>query len=212
LTPFHPLQAIVDVDVSAAAGWRPVELAREYLEGGARFLQIRAKRLESGPFLEVCDAIVRLGEAYGATTIVNDRVDLALISGAAGVHVGQDDLRPPAARQLLGAAAIVGLSTHTPKQMEAAIRESISYLAVGPVFPTETKTTGYDPVGIQLVANAVRLVAGLPVVAIGGITLDRAPAVLAAGASAVAVIGDLLATGNPRARVSAYCAALTQRL
>jgi thiamine-phosphate diphosphorylase len=96
--------------------------------------------------------------------------------------------------------------------MEAAIREPISYLAVGPVFPTETKTTGYDPVGIQLVANAVRLAAGLPVVAIGGITLDRAPAVLAAGASAVAVIGDLLATGNPRARVSAYCAALTQRL
>lgn len=160
----------------------------------------------------MCDAVVRLGESYGATTIVNDRVDLAWMSRAAGVHVGQEDLSASAARQILGPAAIVGLSTHSADQIEAALEEPISYIAVGPVFATTTKTTGYEPAGIELVTTAVRLAAGRPVVAIGGITLERAPAVLAAGASAVAVIGDLLSSGDPRARIAAYCEALTQRL
>jgi len=131
-----------------------------------------------------------------------------MMSGAAGVHVGQDDLAPSAARRLLGPAAIVGYSTHTSAQIEAASIEPVTYVAVGPVFGTHTKATGYEPVGLELVAEAARLSRGLPVVAIGGITLDTAVEVLAAGASGVAVIGDLFVGGDPKARVTAYCRAL----
>ena len=171
-------------------------------------LQIRAKLLPSAAFLRLCDDIVGPAAAAGAAVIVNDRPDLARLSGAAGVHVGQDDLPAHAARDLLGPAAIVGVSTHTESQIDRAIREPISYLAVGPVFGTATKATGYDAGGLDLVRTASRAAGRIPVVAIGGITLERAPAVIAAGASAVAVISDLLAGGDPSRRVSAYCRAL----
>jgi thiamine-phosphate pyrophosphorylase len=151
---------------------------------------------------------VRAAEPYHASVIVNDRVDLAKMSRAAGVHVGQDDLAPAAARELLGADAIVGYSTHTTAQIEAALTQPISYVAVGPVFGTATKDTGYRAVGLELVRSAAALARGLPVVAIGGITLETAPAVLDAGASCVAVIGDLLAGGDPRGRVAAYARTL----
>ena len=127
------------------------------------------------------------------------------MSGASGAHVGQDDLPPSASRQLLGPSRRVGYSTHTIAQVEAASAEPVTYIAIGPVFNTHTKTTGYEPVGLDLVAAAAQRSRGLPVVAIGGITLDRAPDVIAAGASAVAVISDLLAGGDPQARVAAYC-------
>jgi thiamine-phosphate pyrophosphorylase len=130
------------------------------------------------------------------------------MSGATGVHVGQDDVPPAAARRILGQRAIVGYSTHTTTQIEAAIREPISYLAIGPVFGTRTKDTGYEAVGVGRVAEAVRAAGSLPVVAIGGITLETAPAVLSVGARGVAVIGDLLTGGRPGERVAAYVRAL----
>ena len=142
-------------------------------------------------------------DGFDAAIVINDRADLALMSGAAGVHVGQDDLPVGAVRALLGAQAIVGYSTHSVDQIEEAIRQPVSYIAVGPVFGTRTKDTGYDQVGLNLVSAAARISSGMPMVAIGGITLDRAPSVWAAGASSVAVISDLL-TGDPRARVAAY--------
>jgi thiamine-phosphate pyrophosphorylase len=148
--------------------------------------------------------VVRAAEPYRAAVIVNDRADLAAMSRAAGVHVGQDDLAPAAARALVGEGAIVGLSTHTPAQVEAALAQPITYVAIGPVFGTASKDTGYTAVGLEMVQTAARLSRGLPVVAIGGITLETAPAVLAAGASCVAVIGDLVAGGDPRGRVAAY--------
>lgn len=203
------LQAIVDVEVAERAGWRPDDLARAYLDGGARFLQLRAKQLSAGLFLDLCDTVVRAAESYGAQVIVNDRIDLARASGAAGVHVGQDDLPPADARLQLGPGAIVGFSTHSVSQIEAALHEPITYLAVGPVFGTSTKETGYAAVGLELVATAARLAGDLiPIVAIGGITLERAPAVLEAGAWCVAVIGDLVASADPSSRVRAYLTAL----
>jgi len=206
------LQAIVDVEVAQRAGWRPDDLARAYLDGGARFLQLRAKRLSAGLFLDLCDSVVRAAESYGAQVIVNDRIDLARASGAAGVHVGQDDLPPADARLQLGPGAIVGFSTHSVSQIEAALHEPITYLAVGPVFGTATKETGYTAVGLELVATAARLAGDLiPIVAIGGITLERAPAVLEAGAWCVAVIGDLVASGDPSLRVRDYVTALAGR-
>ncbi len=171
-------------------------------------MQVRADEVSSAGLLDLCDVVVQDGHASGATIIVNDRADVALLSGADGVHVGQDDLPVRAVRQLLGRDALVGISTHTPEQIEAALLERISYIAVGPVFTTRTKATGETEVGLELVRRAATRAGGRPVVAIGGITLARAAAVIEAGASTVAVIADLLAGGPPDARVRAYVAAL----
>jgi thiamine-phosphate pyrophosphorylase len=202
------LQTIVDAEAAAARGWTPLDLAAAYLEGGARFLQVRAKGLPSGPFLELCDTVVAMAAAAGAVVIINDRVDLAKMSGASGAHVGQEDLPVAETRALLGPDAVIGHSTHTTAQIHSALAQPSTYIAVGPVFGTRTKNTGYDAVGLDLVREAARLCGSRPVVAIGGITLDTAPAVLEAGAACVAVIGDLLATGDPVSRVREYCAQL----
>jgi thiamine-phosphate pyrophosphorylase len=142
--------------------------------------------------------------------IVNDRADIAALSGADGVHVGQDDLPPALVRRLVGDGAIVGLSTHTPEQLIDACNAPVTYVAVGPVFATGTKATGFDPIGLERVRAAAATIAarGLPLVAIGGITLDTAPSVIAAGAMSVAVISDLLSTGDPEARIRGYLSAL----
>ena len=167
-------------------------------------LQIRAKNLASGPLLTLCEDAVHTASPYHASIIVNDRADIAAIVQAAGVHVGQEDLAPVDARRLVGPEAIVGFSTHSVAQIESARDAPISYIAVGPVFGSRTKDTGYSAVGLDLVATAARLAAPLPVVAIGGITLDTAASVIEAGAASVAVIGDLVAADNPRGRVAAY--------
>lgn len=198
------LQAILDVDAAGAAGWAVRDLLAALLDGGAQCIQLRAKHLASGPLLELCELAVREAAPYRAAIIVNDRADLAALSGAAGVHVGQDDLAPAAARALVGADAIVGYSTHTVQQIQDAVSEPVSYIAVGPVFGTRSKATGYDAVGLELVTAAARAAGAIPIVAIGGITLESAPAVLAAGAASVAVIGDLLAGNDPAGRVAAY--------
>ena len=203
------LHAIVDVECAGRAGWTALDLARAFLDGGATFLQLRAKTLSSGALLDLADALVHTAAAYQPSLIVNDRVDIARLAGAAGVHVGQDDLPPAEARALLGADAIVGYSTHSVAQVVAAVAQPVSYIAVGPVFGTRTKDTGYAAVGLDLVRAARAAAAGRPIVAIGGITLDTAPAVIAAGASQVAIISDLL-VGNPAARVAAYLRTLTE--
>ena len=120
------------------------------------------------------------------------------------MHVGQDDLAPAAVRALVGTGAIVGYSTHTEEQVREAVNEPVSYIAVGPIFGTRSKDTGYEAVGLDRVTVAARIAGRIPIVAIGGITLETAPAVLAAGAASVAVIGDLLAGNDPAGRVAAY--------
>jgi thiamine-phosphate pyrophosphorylase len=180
-----------------------LDLARAFLDGGARVLQLRAKDLPSGALLELADALVELATDYEAIVIVNDRVDVARLSGAGGVHVGQEDLPPSTAREQLGPDAVVGFSTHTVTQIEAALREPVSYIAVGPVFGTSTKETGYTAVGLDLVSTAARMVGPIPVVAIGGVTLDNARSAIDAGATSAAVISDLL-VGNPAERVKAF--------
>jgi thiamine-phosphate pyrophosphorylase len=203
---FPTLCAICDADACARAGWTVPDFAAACLEGGATFLQIRAKNASSKTLLDFAEAVVRKAEGSGALIILNDRADIARISGAGGVHVGQHDLSPAAARGIVGSDACIGFSTHTAAQIRAAVNEPIDYLAIGPVFGTRTKETGYDAVGLPRVSEAAAqaLPYDLPVVAIGGITLDRATDVLAAGAWSVAVISDLLITGDPRARVRNY--------
>jgi thiamine-phosphate pyrophosphorylase len=202
------LYAVLDTAVAEQHGWAPLDLGQAFLDGGARLIQLRAKAVHARWLLSLADALVAAGAAVGASILINDRADVALLAEAAGVHLGQDDLAPADARRVLGAMPLVGWSTHTPAQVSASVALPVSYVAVGPVFQTRTKETGYAPVGTAFVREAVRLAGGRPVVAIGGITLDAAPAVIDAGASAVAVIGDLLSGGDPAARVAAYVARL----
>jgi thiamine-phosphate pyrophosphorylase len=206
LTELPRLYAIVDVSAAERAGWRAADLARAYLEGGSRLIQIRSKALAGQAFYTLASTIVSVARDYDARVIVNDRADIARLVNADGVHLGQEDLPPRAARALLGDEALIGLSTHTLAQVEDTIREPADYVAVGPVFATASKVTGYEAVGLLMVQAAARLVG--PVVAIGGITLETAPSVIAAGAASVAVIGDLLATGDPTARVREYMSRL----
>ena len=186
-----------------------MDLARAYLSGGARLLQLRAKALDGGPFLDLASSILDAARRAGAAVIINDRADIAVLSGADGVHVGQEDLSPSDVRRIVGDDMLVGLSTHTPDQIASALTAPISYMAIGPVFSTVTKATGYDGIGLDAVREAARraAAAGLPVVAIGGITLDTAADVIAAGARSVAVITDLLGS-DPASRVRQYLASL----
>ena len=201
-----PLCAILDADAAARAGWPILDLAAAYLRGGARFLQLRAKSMSGDQFLATAAAVVQLVHRHQARVVINDRADIARLADADGVHVGQEDLAPAAVRALIGDAAIVGLSTHTTGQVDRAVREPVSYVAVGPVFVTATKTTGFQQVGLEMVREAARRATahGLPLIAIGGITLENAVSVVESGAASVAVISDLLATGDPEARVRAY--------
>ncbi len=204
------LYAVLDTGVAAGRGWTVADLGQAFLDGGAQLIQLRAKHLDARALLDAADRLVRLAEPAGARIIVNDRADVAAMCGAAGVHVGQEDLAPRDARALLGDRAMIGLSTHSPGQVDAALDEPIDYIAVGPIFATTTKDTGYAAVGLDVLRRAAKAgSAPRPVVAIGGITLARAPEVLAAGAASVAVISDLLETGDPTRRVAEFLAQLS---
>ncbi|MDA1093834.1 MAG: thiamine phosphate synthase [Acidobacteria bacterium] len=198
------LYAIVDAAVASSAGWHPAALAKVYMDAGVRLLQLRAPRVEGQVVHCWCEQMLSDAAGCGARIIVNDRCDLAMLAGADGVHLGQGDLPVEEARRLLGETAIIGLSTHDDSQVREAVGRPVSYLAIGPVFATRTKDTGYAAVGLDAVRRTVAAAGDRPVVAIGGITLATAPAVLEAGAQAVAVITDLLATGDPSARVREY--------
>ena len=202
-----PLYAIVDAALALERGHEPVDLARRFFDGGARLVQLRAKDAPAGQLLAWADAMCAAAAPYGATVIINDRADIAIMAGAAGVHVGQDDMPPGAVRRLAAEPFLIGRSTHTPEQIARAAGEPVDHIAIGPVFGTATKDTGYAPVGLDMVAHAARNASGRPVVGIGGITIDNARSVIDAGAASVAVISDLLA-GDPGARVRAFLRAL----
>jgi thiamine-phosphate pyrophosphorylase len=203
-SPIPRLNAIVDVEAAERRGRRPIDVARGIVAGGATFLQLRAKTMASGALLELAVAVAEVAHQAGALLIVNDRADIARLAGADGVHVGQDDLSPGAVRRIVGDEMILGLSTHTVEQLDAGSREPIDYMAIGPVFKTTSKATGYSERGIEMVREAARRARAIPLVAIGGVTIDTAPSVIEAGAASVAVIGDLLSTGDPEARTRAF--------
>jgi thiamine-phosphate pyrophosphorylase len=190
-----PLYAILDLEVLAVRGLNPLEVADVWLDAGVKLIQLRAKTAATGHFVSIGDALRARTAGAGARLIVNDRVDVAVMVAADGVHVGQDDLATEDARRMLGGHRWVGLSTHTDEQLEAGVRQPVSYVAAGPVFESTTKSGHSPAIGLDGVRRAVARAAGasLPVVAIGGITSGRARAVIDAGAASVAVIGDLLA-------------------
>ena len=182
----------------------PVGQAQAAIAGGAGVVQVRMKRSPARVVLEASRAIVDLARDR-ALVIVNDRADLALLSGADGVHVGDRDLPPAEARRFLGEGLLVGRSCRTLEDAHRALAEGADHVGFGPVFATRTKEIAVPPRGLE----ALRAVAGAvpaPVVAIGGITLETVEAVAAAGAAAAALVEDLLARGDVRARAEALAA------
>lgn len=171
------------------------EMVRMILAGGARLIQLRDKDASAKELLDAARTCLPLTRAAGAKLIVNDRVDVALTSGADGVHLGQEDLSVDEAREILGEDKIIGISTHSLKQFNAALDTSANYIAVGPVFPTNTKENPDPVVGLELLREAKKIT-DRPLVAIGGITVDCAADVIAAGADCVAVISALYPFGD----------------
>ena len=199
------LYAIVDGEACAGAGRAPADVARAFLSAGVGLLQLRCKSGGSGAFLDLAQAIAADARQAGAMLVINDRADVAALCHADGLHVGQDDLTPSDARAVVGPDMALGLSTHTRDQWERAVKQPVQYIAIGPVFGTGTKETGYSAVGLETVAAAAAAARrrGLPAVAIGGITLETAAAVIDAGASSVAIISDLV-RGDPEERCRAF--------
>lgn len=185
------LYAIADPE---AAGRDVVALVADLLAGGARIVQLRCKRLGTGELVDAARRCRELTRRHGAWLVVNDRVDVAIACEADAIHLGQSDLPLAAARALIGERAPrrIGVSTHDVAQAEAAVSAGASYIGFGPLFRTRTKDTGYEARGVEAL-RAVRARVPIPIVAIGGITLDNAALAIDAGADAVAMISALVA-------------------
>jgi thiamine-phosphate pyrophosphorylase len=179
------------------------ECALTLADAGVRLLQYRNKSASARELLESSKRLSAALLSRGVNFIVNDRADVAALSGASGVHVGQDDLGVEAARSVIGCGKFVGVSTHNLEQFQEAAKGSADYIAVGPVFSTATKANPDPVVGTEFIRR-VRPLTDRPMVAIGGITLDRAAEVLHAGADSVAVISDILRAPDPAGRARQY--------
>ena len=184
----------------AVAGRALGEVARAALEGGADALQLREKDLPDREVLALAYELRRVTERYGALFIVNDRADISRAARADGVHVGQDDLPAAEARRVLGEGGVVGVSTHSVAQALAA--EDADYIGVGPMFATATKGYG-EGRGPDLV-RSVRAAVGKPIVAIGGITVERTAELFAAGADCVAVCSAIIAAEDVEAAARGF--------
>lgn len=182
------LYPITDARLSKFSHARQVE---EFIEGGASLIQLREKHLAPRAFFADAQNALTIARRRNAKIIINDRVDLALALGADGVHLGQDDLPPEAARQILGEKAIIGFSTHTIAQALDGIKKPVDYIAIGPIFQTSTKENPDEIVNLSGLSEVRAAIGDFPLVAIGGITLENAPEVIKAGADSVAVISDL---------------------
>jgi thiamine-phosphate pyrophosphorylase len=187
----------------ALAGTRDLcDLIAAALRGGATAVQLRDKEATARQTLALGEQLRALTRAHGAPFIVNDRPDMALALGADGVHLGQGDLPVAIARRVLGPQAVIGVSTNLPEEARRAEEEGADYVAVGPAFPTATKADHrpvLDPERIAL----VRAATSLPLVAIGGITAERVPALRQVGVDGICVIGAVLGAADPEAAARA---------
>ena len=189
------LYAIADVGTLAAAGISLRHYAEELRDAGVTLVQYRDKHADDEVALYRAEEIGEVFEGAGATLIVNDRIDVMLLAGWDGVHVGQEDMAADDARVVAGDGRVIGVSTHTMEQVWEAEQGVADYVAIGPVFATRTKTDAAAVVGLEGVRRA-RALTTKPLVAIGGITRGNAAAVRDAGADAVAVISGLMVRGE----------------
>jgi thiamine-phosphate pyrophosphorylase len=190
--------------VDPIAGHDPVELARAMLEAGTRIMQLRLKDVTTCDFLAAARAISQLCHRRDAIFIVNDRIDIAMLSDADGVHLGQNDLPLDAGRELLGPDKIIGVSTSNVELARAAEAGGTDYIGFGPMYPGGLKNTRQGR-GIEMLAQ-VRAAVKLPIVAIGGITEATVPEVLAAGADAAAIITDVVKAPDLVAKIKSILA------
>lgn len=179
------------------------ECARQLVDAGVRLFQYRDKEAFSDELLENSRRLAAELIPRGITFIVNDRADVAALAGASGVHVGQEDLAVRDARTVVGPNRLVGVSTHNRAEFEQAAAAPADYIAVGPIFSTSTKANPDPVVGTEFIRQ-IRPLTDKPIVAIGGITLERAAEVVRAGADSVAVISDILRAGKPGDRARQY--------
>lgn len=189
------LERLRDARLYLICGEKPDEFLEAALRGGVDVVQLRLKNADDDRIVAAGRRFARLCGAYQALFILNDRPDLVAGCSADGVHVGQDDMPVARARALVGPARLVGLSTHTPEQIEAANREAPNYIGVGPVYETPTKP-GRPAVGLDLVRHAARH-ARVPFFAIGGINADNAGRIRQAGARGIAVVRALTEAADP---------------
>lgn len=185
------------------------ETVKLMIGAGIKVIQYREKDKTARMMYEECLAIRELTHSSGVTFIVNDHVDLAIAAGADGVHIGQDDLPPEKVRRMVGDEMIIGLSTHSPAQAQAAMEIAgiIDYIGVGPIFATMTKKDVCEPVGLEYLDYVVNNVS-LPFVAIGGIKEHNIGLVRAAGARIISLVTEIVAAPNVTAKVRAIRAAL----
>ena len=185
-------------------------LTHQLCAGGVRLLQLRVKQRPTRSFVSLATEVKQICHRYQCTFILNDRVDIALAVEADGVHVGQEDLPLLAARRILGPDKIIGVSTHTLQQALTAEQEGADYIGFGPLFGTTTKATGYTARGLEQLQE-IRKQVRIPIVAIGGITAERAPSALQAGADAVATISDIVLAPDIKHRVKTLLRQLMER-
>lgn len=183
---------ITDTQLSGVSHADQVSLLAD---GGATFVQLREKNLPALDFYNEAKAALTVARQRGVTLIINDRVDVALALGAPGVHLGQDDLPPEAARKLLGDDAIIGYSTHTVSQAISAASLPVDYIAIGPIFQTSSKANPDPVVGLDGLRAVRKAIGDVRLVAIGGISQENAASVIDGGADSVAVISALLSGG-----------------
>jgi len=182
-------------DRELAPGGDVTAVVAAALQAGIRAVQYREKELSTGDQYRQGQILAELVSQAGGWLIVNDRIDIALAVGAAGVHLGQTDLPLPIARRLGGAELIIGISVDTVAQAQQAEREGADYLGVGAIFPTATKPEA-PVLGLARLAEITRAVS-IPVIAIGGITCDRLQPLAAAGADGIAVVSAVMAAPDP---------------
>lgn len=190
--------------IDPAGGHEPVMLAETMLDAGARIMQLRLKDAPGRDFLAAARAIAEMCRKRGATLIVNDRVDIAILAGANGVHLGQTDLPLDAARRIIGNDRMIGISTHNVEQARAAEVGSADYVGFGPMYPGGLRNNVAGKGLDQL--RAIRAAIKIPIVAIGGITEARVAETLAAGADAVAIITDVVKAPDVGAKVRSILA------
>ena len=184
---------LTDVPLSGVSHAEQVKLLSR---GGASLVQLREKSMPPREFYEQAREAVAVALRCGVQLLINDRVDIALAVRATGVHLGQDDMPPEAARSLLGPEAVIGYSTHNIEQAVAATKLPIDYVAIGPIFATTTKTDTAPILGLEGLRTVRQAIGAIPLVAIGGITSANAADVIAAGADSVAVISALLSNSS----------------
>ncbi|HEY9550551.1 MAG TPA: thiamine phosphate synthase [Kiloniellaceae bacterium] len=197
LDPFYP---IVD-----SAAW-----LRRLLPLGIKLVQLRVKGRSEAETRAEIRAARDLCEAAGCQLVVNDYWRLAIEEGCGFVHLGQEDLDGADLDALRGAGVRLGVSTHDDAELERALSLQPDYLALGPVYPTILKKMKWDPQGLEKVKEWKRRVGAMPLVAIGGLTVERAPGVLAAGADILSVVTDITLNADPEARTRAWLAATAQ--